>query len=231
MFIYKKAYLRICGAHFDLSQFDDQQRHISNYSVQKDADLVLSSDDFIAFLRRTNPDKYKDLTWEGHFLPQVDFAAKAALLQSADVIDNRPNSFELFGFDFVVDKDLKLWLIEVNMSPACSERQPWLKEMLDDMADGVTNMIAAKVQAHRSAQEHVARRAGLAATDGSQQITSELHGKQSLYNKLQKQMLARAIEGTQWAPMSKVDSFFLNSDSKSVKVKVPQSQVVHSVNP
>ena len=59
----------------------------------------------------------------------------------ADVIENSLNSFELYGFDFVVDKDLKLWLIEVNMSPACAERQPWLVDMLNDMATGVVNMI------------------------------------------------------------------------------------------
>ena len=44
------------------------------------------------------------------------------LTTMADVIENSLNSFELYGFDFVVDKDLKLWLIEVNMSPACAER-------------------------------------------------------------------------------------------------------------
>lgn len=58
-----------------------------------------------------------------------------------EVIENKPNSFELFGFDFVVDKNLNLWLIEVNMSPACAERQPWLVQMLDDMAEGITGMI------------------------------------------------------------------------------------------
>ena len=89
------------------------------------------------------------MTWEDYFLPQIDSIVKATLQQMTDVIDNRPNSFELFGFDFVVDKDLKIWLIEVNMSPACSERQPWLSDMLNDMADGVTNMIQAKVKAHR----------------------------------------------------------------------------------
>lgn len=31
------------------------------------------------------------------------------------------------------------------MSPACGERQPWLTEMLDNMADGLTNIITAKV--------------------------------------------------------------------------------------
>lgn len=44
-----------------------------------------------------------------------------------------------------MSKNLDLWLIEVNMSPACSERQVWLTEMLDDMANGVTRMITAKI--------------------------------------------------------------------------------------
>ena len=74
-------------------------------------------------------------------------------MQMAEVIENRANSFELFGFDFVVDRDLKLWLIEVNMSPACNERQPWLTEMLDDMATGVVNMIQAKVNAFRDSND------------------------------------------------------------------------------
>ena len=62
------------------------------------------------------------MTWENFFLPQIDHIVKQTLMQMAEVIENRLNSFELFGFDFVVDKDLKLWLIEVNMSPACAER-------------------------------------------------------------------------------------------------------------
>jgi D-alanine-D-alanine ligase-like ATP-grasp enzyme len=37
-------------------------------------------------------------------------------------IENRTNSFELYGFDFVVDDQLDPWLLEANMSPACAER-------------------------------------------------------------------------------------------------------------
>lgn len=48
--------------------------------------------------------------------------AKEVLLKSSEVIEHRANSFELFGFDFAVDSNLNMWLIEVNMSPACSER-------------------------------------------------------------------------------------------------------------
>jgi tubulin--tyrosine ligase len=30
-------------------------------------------------------------------------------------------SFQLFGFDFMVDEELKVWLIEVNGAPACAQ--------------------------------------------------------------------------------------------------------------
>lgn len=39
-----------------------------------------------------------------------------------EVFENRPNCFELYGFDFVIDQNLKCWLIEANMSPACANR-------------------------------------------------------------------------------------------------------------
>jgi tubulin monoglycylase TTLL3/8 len=35
-----------------------------------------------------------------------------------DMVDNRKNSFEFLGYDFMVDEDLKVWLIEVNSSPS-----------------------------------------------------------------------------------------------------------------
>jgi tubulin monoglycylase TTLL3/8 len=35
-----------------------------------------------------------------------------------DSIENRKNSVELFGFDFMVDEQLNVWLLEVNSSPA-----------------------------------------------------------------------------------------------------------------
>tara|TARA_B110000285_G_C15099444_1_gene604097 strand:- start:1006 stop:1269 length:264 start_codon:yes stop_codon:yes gene_type:complete len=36
--------------------------------------------------------------------------------------------------DLVLDEELNPWVIEINLSPACSERVPWLTKMLDDMA-------------------------------------------------------------------------------------------------
>lgn len=52
-------------------------------------------------------------------------------------VEHRPNSFEIYGFDFMLDRKLKPWLLEVNLSPACAERTDWLVSMLDRMASGL----------------------------------------------------------------------------------------------
>ena len=37
----------------------------------------------------------------------------------------------------MLDKKLRPWLLEVNLSPACAERTDWLVSMLDRMANGL----------------------------------------------------------------------------------------------
>ena len=40
------------------------------------------------------------------------------------VITNNPNCFEVYGFDVMLDNDLKPWLFEVNASPSMTATTP-----------------------------------------------------------------------------------------------------------
>jgi hypothetical protein len=45
--------------------------------------------------------------------------AKCSLMCASEMIEHRKNSWELYGFDFMVDDNFNAWLIEINSSPAC----------------------------------------------------------------------------------------------------------------
>ena len=45
----------------------------------------------------------------------------------------KKNCFELFGYDFIIDKEINPWLIEVNTNPCIEESSNLLKELLPRM--------------------------------------------------------------------------------------------------
>lgn len=62
-----------------------------------------------------------------------------SLLATRKLVDplKRKSCFELFGYDFIIDEDFNVWLIEVNTNPCIEESSTILKvylpRMIDDM--------------------------------------------------------------------------------------------------
>ncbi len=48
---------------------------------------------------------------------------------------HRKYTFEIFGYDFILDHILKLWLIEVNTNPCLEESSPLLEMLIPRMVD------------------------------------------------------------------------------------------------
>ena len=47
--------------------------------------------------------------------------------------NKRSTCFELFGYDFILDKEFNTWLIEVNTNPCLEESSELLKMLLPRM--------------------------------------------------------------------------------------------------
>jgi len=51
------------------------------------------------------------------------------------------NSFEMFGFDFMVDDDYNPWLIEVNLSPDVSYSTDITKRLVQAMGEDIIKVV------------------------------------------------------------------------------------------
>ena len=146
--VFSSAYLKVCGSAFDLKQISDVYRHLSNYSIQKEngdkVELVMSSSQFEEFMK-TSQAGHENFSWETDMLPKINDVVWRTLKGVQENIEQKPNSFEVYGFDIVLDAELSPWVIEVNLSPACSERADWLTQMLDDSSFDLLHHIQSRI--------------------------------------------------------------------------------------
>ena len=54
---------------------------------------------------------------------------------------HRTNCYELFGFDILIDSDLKPWLLEVNVCPSLSSSSPLDKQIKTMLLSDVLHII------------------------------------------------------------------------------------------
>ena len=57
---------------------------------------------------------------------------------------HRSNCFEVFGFDILLDSDLKPWLIEVNLSPSLSPDSPLDMTIKTNLLTDTYNLVGIK---------------------------------------------------------------------------------------
>lgn len=143
--MFSASYLRICSSEFDLRDFKDPMKHLTNFSVNKTQykgrleDSICSSLEFARYLKTTH-----NVDWDTQIKPGFVNLITETILSVTDQLVHKPGCFELYGFDILLDQNYKPWLLEVNLSPACAERTPWLTEMLDYMTEGMLKIVLPK---------------------------------------------------------------------------------------
>jgi tubulin monoglycylase TTLL3/8 len=119
--VFKRSYLRFAVENYEGSSLSNLFIHLTNNSISKNSKKFDSSqiqgcmwhsEQFSEFLMES----YCEDVWNQKIYPKIKEIVKNSLTAMGPL--GRKKSFELLGFDFMVDSDLNVWLIEVNSSPA-----------------------------------------------------------------------------------------------------------------
>ncbi|EPT31437.1 Tubulin-tyrosine ligase family protein [Toxoplasma gondii ME49] len=156
VYAFTDLYLRLCSEPYDLRDLHNRFRHISNWNLNRlNSELhelrslgqqgdppdegvtsrVFSdcSKPLSALREALDRDTGTENFWDLKIKPQI----RKLILQTARAarpsIVPRSNCFELYGFDILLDAEYRPWLIEVNLSPACTARAHWHKQMVTSM--------------------------------------------------------------------------------------------------
>ncbi|XP_076840164.1 putative tubulin polyglutamylase TTLL9 isoform X2 [Brachyhypopomus gauderio] len=117
--LYRDGFARFSNTRFSLSSIDDQYVHLTNVAVQKtapDYDPEKGCKWQMKQLRRFLMAKHNRDVVDVLF-KNIDNIFIRSLQSVQKVIINDKHCFELYGYDILLDRDLKPWLLEVNASP------------------------------------------------------------------------------------------------------------------
>ena len=141
VYVFKEGHLKTCSVQFDINS-KDAFTHITNYSFQKYNDNFQKFEsgnevpfsDFQKFIDDKYNNNYK---LNKDLMEKIKEIISLTMRSVKDKINknNRNYQFEIFGYDFMLDEDFNVFLIEVNTNPGLEESSPWIKVIVPRMLD------------------------------------------------------------------------------------------------
>jgi hypothetical protein len=142
LYVFKEGHLKTCSVPYELGIINTFI-HLTNYSIQKYNDNFSKYEEgnevsFFTFQQYLNMEhSYKGMNIYGNMFDKMCDIIKITMLSVRDKINifSRQHSFEIFGYDFILDKDMNPYLLEVNTNPGFEESSSLIKEILPRMID------------------------------------------------------------------------------------------------
>jgi hypothetical protein len=142
VFAFKEGHLKTSSVPYDIN-ITNSYVHITNYSIQKYNDNFskfehgneVSFTDFQNYLNEAYSTKQinvrKDIFTEMKDIIEISCRAVINKINT----NNRKYSFEVFGYDFIMDSEFNVFLLEVNTNPGLEESSPLIKSLVPRMLD------------------------------------------------------------------------------------------------
>ena len=84
--------------------------------------------------------------------------------------NNRKHCFELFGFDFLLDEDFRIWLIEINTNPFLGTPNKYREELVPKLMDDLLKLVVDPILKPRIVTPDVENGFELIYKEGNQPI-------------------------------------------------------------
>eukprot|EP00347_Sterkiella_histriomuscorum_P020315 403338280 len=123
---FDECYLRFTSDDYDPNRLHDKFMHLTNNCVASQSENFNNSviegnmwdstsfrDHLCSQYSNIDEDIYKN-----RLQPQIKQGVIASMLAARAMVIHKENTHEMFGYDFMVDTDFNVWLIEVNSSPS-----------------------------------------------------------------------------------------------------------------
>lgn len=143
VWLYRSGFARFSNTRFSLDSITDTFVHLTNVAVQKNApdyDPEKGCKWSLQELRMYLTARHGHEVVQNLFQQFDDIFIKS--LQSVQkIIINDKHCFEVYGFDLMVDSNMKPWIIEVNASPSLTASSPTDYELKFGMLEDVLHVV------------------------------------------------------------------------------------------
>ncbi|KAJ3365066.1 putative tubulin polyglutamylase ttll9 [Allomyces javanicus] len=145
VYIHRHAFCRFSNTQFsmDAKDISNMYIHATNVAIQKTAPNYDGSKGckwLIRNLKLFLASKHGEDAVLALF-NQIEELMIRALVSVAKIMINDKHCFELYGYDILIDQDLRPWLLEINASPSLTAETQWDYDLkyglLNDMFDVV----------------------------------------------------------------------------------------------
>ncbi|XP_043479338.1 probable tubulin polyglutamylase TTLL9 [Leptopilina heterotoma] len=148
----REGFARLSGELFALDKIDDSRIHLTNMAIQlkgrslddeKHSSPENSKHGYKWSLRKVREymTARHGVTAVNNLLSRIAGVIMASLQAVQPVMMQENNSFELYGYDILLDEHLTPWLLEVNASPALAPTDHEDYRVKFDILDDVLNIL------------------------------------------------------------------------------------------
>lgn len=148
-YFFDTAYVRTSSKKYTLNSLSDRETHLTNDAVQKNSKAYgkfesgnkLTFEELQGTIEADYPGAPKNVVM-GHIMPQIKRLSALSVEAASEqlVVSDINKSFELLGYDYMVNEDFDPVLIEINSNPCLEFACPLLTDIISALIENVVKV-------------------------------------------------------------------------------------------